>query len=147
MSTHGRISRSTFWVRFVLPLGTVQGLAVTFDHILWEISWSAVRLSTVVAIMIAWPAVVGIVRRLHDLGHTGWLVPFVAGGTGVGTPIMITAAPEIGPAIVILSLPVLTLLLGIVWFGFRVAFVRGNRGPNRHGEDPLQARQPYRRAA
>jgi uncharacterized membrane protein YhaH (DUF805 family) len=137
MSTRGRLSRGAFLTRFALPIIALEALSLAFDRTLVEGPWGSVSLSFATAVVLAWPAAVGIVRRLHDLGHRGWLLPFLTGGTGVGMPIMVAAAPEIGPSVVVLAVPVLTIMLGLLWFGVRVAFVRGTRGPNRYGPDPL----------
>lgn len=67
------------------------------------------------------PIVAVQVRRLHDLGFSGWwYLAYVIGGNAVGS------VPEFGP-----SLNGLVSLCWIAWM-----FFPGTTGPNKYGDDP-----------
>jgi uncharacterized membrane protein YhaH (DUF805 family) len=65
-----------------------------------------------VELLLLWPALVISIKRWHDIGRSGW---FVA----------INLVPAVGQ------------IAALVFNGF----VRGTRGPNKFGEDPLAALQ------
>ena len=100
-SFEGRISRSTYWLQYVLPM-FVLGLVVIM--VAGKIGLPAARFILVLSM---WPAMAGAVKRCHDRGHSGWyvligLIPVIGGlwlsielGLLAGTP----GANEYGMAV------------------------------------------------
>lgn len=100
----GRIGRAMWWRYGVLMplLASVTALA------LLDIARVAPQTaSTLVNLLLFWPAVAVSVKRWHDLGRSGWWV-------------------------LILLVP----LVGLIWTMVANGIVRGDRGPNRFGPEP-----------
>lgn len=139
-SFEGRTRRSHFWIGWLILLG-VGVVAGWLPLIGWVLS-----------IALIWPNLAIAVKRLHDMGHTGWLlvVPWVVGtvGTIVGVSMIgITAITQasaleaedpaailaiIGPALGIFGLLFLVSFGFLLWIGL----VEGQRGDNRYGPNP-----------
>ena len=140
-SVRGRISRSQFWLKWVLPV-----VAITFVLIIVlaaaVASGSAATagvLSIILAIFLLvtlWPNVVVLAKRMHDRNKSGWLVllyyvpavlAYIVGSTAGGD----------SQATGILSL----ISLGIgIWFFVEFGCMRGTIGANRFGPDPVVGR-------
>lgn len=139
-SFEGRTRRSHFWIGWLVCLG----LSVVFGWI--------PLLGWMLTIALIWPHLAITVKRLHDMGHTGWLaaIPYVVCivGTiaavmmmGVGV-LMNTAAFEnedpagiiaaIGPAFGLIILMLLVGLGFLLWIGI----TDSQRGDNRFGPNP-----------
>lgn len=139
-SFDGRIRRSHFWIGWLicLGLGVVTG-------------WLPL-IGFVISIALIWPNLAITVKRLHDMGYTGWLavIPIVANIVGL---IFILASVGISmftnmdrlenedPAAVLAlmapmfgGLAILTLVnLGfLLWIGL----VEGQAGTNKYGPNP-----------
>ncbi|TWU39371.1 DUF805 domain-containing protein [Novipirellula artificiosorum] len=106
-SLRGRIPRSIFWAASVL--GPLLFLVI------WGIAISALGDSSIVGLVslvllfaFIWSALAVGVKRLHDLGMSGWwmILGFLPG-------------------------------IGQVFMSFYVGLQKGTRGPNRFGIDPL----------
>lgn len=139
-SFEGRLRRSHFWIAWLilLGLGVVTG-------------WFPI-IGGIIALLLIWPNLAIGVKRLHDMGLTGWLIVTPWALNIIGTIAMIasigiqaitnSAALEAEDPAAILALlaPVfgwLGLLL-LANFGFLlwIGLAGGTRGPNRYGEDP-----------
>ncbi len=139
-SFQGRLRRQHFWVGWLLCLGVgVVAGWIPFLGIL-------------ISLALIWPNLAITVKRLHDMGHTGWLaaIPFVAGVVGVvgvfmaiGTAYMTNySAIEnddpaailalLGPSIGIILLVCLVQLGFLIWIGV----TDSRRGDNRFGPNP-----------
>ncbi|MAE99108.1 MAG: hypothetical protein CME00_03095 [Geminicoccus sp.] len=134
-SFQGRMSRSEYWLRYVVPLlllyvgllvlllvialvfGLVQTLMMTASSLeqggsqfgALQIVGVIVMMLTVFASSIAflWAGIASAVKRLHDCNRTGWFY-------------LLVFIPGIGP------------LLMLIWLGF----IRGTVGENKFGPDP-----------
>jgi len=137
-SFRGRAGRAAFWLVSV----TWFVLAQAFDY--W---WSARGLAVAAAhdrtmvnaalVLGSLPALVSCiaisVRRLHDRDKRAWWLLLF----GVVPPLLQAAgavnALDAGPSVALLVVSGLISLLALIELGF----VRGTRGPNRFGIDPL----------
>lgn len=139
-SFEGRTRRSHFWIGWLVCLG----LGVVFG-------WIAL-LGFVLSIALIWPNLAITVKRLHDMGHTGWLaaIPYAVGILGtivafimIGASAFINAAALenedpaaimalIGPAFGLFGLMFLVGLAFLLWIGL----TDGQAGDNRFGPNP-----------
>lgn len=137
----GRASRSEFWWFFLFVLFARLALGA-FKHIVLMTSQglgTALELVvTMISLILILPTVAVQVRRLHDVGHSGWWVGllwclltilFVLSlfwnasirSTGSGDPYQS-------------SIMVIALATAVVWvWVFFLTIKRGDAGPNRYG--------------
>lgn len=139
LSFNGRIRRQHFWVGWLICLGV--GVVLGWIPIL----------GTLLSIALIWPNLAISVKRLHDMGRSGWLVviPWIAGVVGViaaGMSVgfaaltsgyMDTEDPAavlaiIGPMFGILGIVALIQIGFLLWIGIS----EGQRGDNRFGPNP-----------
>ena len=132
LSPKGRMPRKEWWVRCVILAIFYCAFAWLYDTLTAD-SAPMDLFSFRFAILISVVPLTGLaaffllVRRLHDLGFSGWwMLPL--------TVIYLWVQPsgDNEPGIVSLAADVL-LVLFLVWQGF----CRGTKGPNRYGPDPL----------
>jgi uncharacterized membrane protein YhaH (DUF805 family) len=139
-SFNGRIRRQHFWIGWLICLGA--GVVLGWIPLL----------GTLLSIALIWPNLAISVKRLHDMGHTGWLVviPWIAGIGGVIAAIMSVGAAAVfsrgnwesedpavvfgvlGPVFGILAIVSLIQLGFLLWIGIS----EGQRGDNRFGPNP-----------
>ena len=139
-SFEGRTRRSHFWIAWLVcfGLGVVVG-------------WIPV-IGGLIGLLLIWPNLAITVKRLHDMGHTGWLaaIPYAVGivGTIVAISMMgvsaITNASALenedpaaimalmGPALGLFALMFLVGLGFLLWIGL----TDSQRGDNRFGPNP-----------
>ena len=107
---NGRATRSEYWF-FVLFAFLVVVAASILDSMLnmvvFEPAMGGNMLATLAMLALLLPQLAAAVRRLHDLGHSGWWY-------------LIGLVPAVGGAAL------------LIWFCFR-----GTEGDNRFGPDPL----------
>jgi uncharacterized membrane protein YhaH (DUF805 family) len=107
---NGRATRSEYWF-FVLFAFLVVVAASIFDGILnmvvFEPAMGGNMLASLAMLALLLPQLAAAVRRLHDLGHSGWWY-------------LIGLVPVVGGAAL------------LIWF-----CLRGTEGENRFGPDPL----------
>lgn len=139
-SFNGRLRRQHFWIGWLLCLGAGVVLG-----------WIPV-LGTLLSIALIWPNLAISVKRLHDMGHSGWLVaiPWVAGLAGIVAAFMTVGTAALasggyidgddpaavfaimGPALGIFGIVALIQLGFLLWIGV----AEGQRGDNRFGPNP-----------
>ena len=109
LSPKGRISRRDFWLKGLLILFPIWIAIAYVDAGIPAEPGRSVGSSPldVVYFLTLWPALALVLKRLHDLGRSGW---FAA----------------------VLLIPIANLLVMA-----EMAVVRGTVGPNRFGDDPL----------
>ena len=139
-SFQGRLRRQHFWISWLICLG----IGVVAGWIPF--------LGILISLALIWPNLAITVKRLHDMGHTGWLaaIPFAAGVIGVigiimaiGTAYITSHAgieAEDPAAIFALLGPSIgiVLLVGLVQIGFLIwiGVTDSQRGDNRFGPNP-----------
>tara|TARA_R110002167_G_scaffold61898_10_gene174869 strand:+ start:968 stop:1456 length:489 start_codon:yes stop_codon:yes gene_type:complete len=142
-SFEGRIRRQHFWIGWLILLGA--GVVAGWIPLL----------GFVISLALIWPNLAIAVKRLHDMGQTGWLVAvpwvvtivamFVAIGTVGISAITNSAALEredpaaiwalIAPVFGMFGLVLLVNLGFLLWIGL----TPGKNGDNRYGSDPKAA--------
>lgn len=139
-SFEGRTRRSHFWIGWLICLGVgvVSG-------------WLPL-IGGLISLALIWPNPAIAVKRLHDMGQSGWLVavPWVVSIVGIFVAIGMIGVAALGnvaaleredpAAILALIAPVLGLfgLLTLVNLGFLLwlGLADGQRGENRFGLNP-----------
>ncbi|WP_339931403.1 DUF805 domain-containing protein [uncultured Brevundimonas sp.] len=142
-SFQGRIRRQHFWIGWLILLGA--GVVAKYIPILGPL----------ILLALIWPHLAIAVKRLHDIGQSGWLVAIpwvvtiVALVVGFGTvgisAIANSAALEnedpaaifalIAPAMGMFAVICLVNLGFMLWIGL----TPGTNGDNRYGSDPKAA--------
>lgn len=148
-SMHGRISRSTYWLKFFLPMIALEMVGAVADGALGTLPADGGfgPFTAVMCLGVLYPSLVGAVKRLHDLGHPGWFVLVFYGGCFIGGVLSGILGAILGPGAALVALvPAFILFLCSIWFSLRMAFARGTVGPNRFGRDPLGVRWEPRAA-
>lgn len=151
-SFHGRINRAKYWLaalfwfvvdivvfgvlfgtlaKNILALGSEPSGADILKVILsFGLGIILVCLIVFVPMLVSWFAV-GI-KRLHDRDQSGWWILLFYFGPAVASGIAHNS--DSGAAALVLSL----VSIGItVWAFVVLACLRGTRGPNQYGPDPL----------
>lgn len=143
LSLGGRISRSQYWLRFFLPVFAI-GLVL---NLLQLTGIPGIQtLSHVFNLLMLWPGIAVLVKRIHDRNKSGAFVwalyaPLLA--AIVVTILAIIAAAVNGDRSGAASWGVLSgalwfAVLGIgIWFFIEFGCMRGTIGPNRFGPDPV----------
>ena len=136
----GRIRRQHFWIGWLICLGV--GVVLGWIPLL----------GALLSIALIWPNTAITVKRLHDMGHTGWLtvIPWIAGFAaifGVIASVGMSAIASggnwesddpavvfglLGPALGILAVTTLIQLGFLLWIGLS----DGQPGDNRFGPAP-----------
>jgi uncharacterized membrane protein YhaH (DUF805 family) len=139
-SFEGRTRRSHFWIGWLICLGV--GVVAGWIPILGGL----------ISLALIWPNLAIAVKRLHDMGKSGWLIaiPWVVSVVGTiaafsmigitaftnaaaldeGDPLAIMAL--LGPALGLVGLLMLVNLGFLLWIGLS----DGQPGPNRFGSNP-----------
>jgi uncharacterized membrane protein YhaH (DUF805 family) len=145
-SPSGRISRSQYWLKFVVPYAVI---AILFQIVIWgsaaaggAVAAGIVYVLYVIFVLVAlWPSIAILVKRIHDRNKTGWLilapyVPLILMGifAGIGAAAG-GGAGAIGAIVVIFG--IITAAIGL-WFFIEFGCMRGTIGPNRYGADPVR---------
>lgn len=112
-SFHGRISRSTFWFLYSLPILLIEFILMAIDMAsgtYFATTNSGIGLfSGFFLLLTFYPSLAVSVKRCHDRDRSGWflLVSFIP-------------------------------IIGSIWVLFELGFLKGTKGRNRYGEDPLR---------
>ena len=141
-SFNGRLRRSHFWIGFAILFGAgMVGGAIPFVGLL-------------LSLLLIWPNLAIAVKRLHDMGRTGWFVaiPFVLGMVlsivafaMIGTAIVADGrSPEdfaadpaaaiamMGPVFGVIAILTIVNLAFLLWIGI----ADSQRGANKFGPNP-----------
>ncbi|HEX9808102.1 MAG TPA: DUF805 domain-containing protein [Alphaproteobacteria bacterium] len=134
-SGRSRRAEYWYWTLFILLCSLAfaaldYSLFATYQ---WGPVYSLFTLATIV------PGVAVAVRRLHDIGRSGWwlLLMFapLLGAIATGVAAVSLRAPEMWPLMTALGVAQLVgIVILVVW-----ALRRGEPAPNRFGPDPLTA--------
>lgn len=139
-SFDGRLRRQHFWISWLICLGV--GVVAGWIPLI----------GVLISLALIWPNLAITVKRLHDMGQSGWLaaIPFAAGVIGavailatVGSAMVASGGNMdsedpaavwalIGPSFGIIALIVLVQLCFLLWIGI----AEGQRGDNHFGPNP-----------
>jgi uncharacterized membrane protein YhaH (DUF805 family) len=119
-SLKGRISRKIFWgmgsvlgligwVYYVMVMLLLENMKNMIDGKLWQYNLLLIILSVVYLFFGVWMGLAVQVKRWHDRGNSGWMI-------------------------FIVLIPVIGFILALIELGFN----KGDSGPNKYGDDPLQ---------
>lgn len=144
--TDGRINRLEYFGRMLLlPMGIgllFVGASMSFVSAIRDSSigaWLIVAICALMIVYMYWRIIMTYVKRLHDLGWTGWLVllivfyPIVSFGAVLA--ILFTSMSESMIDAIILLDDVMNIVLGIL--SLILLFKCGTKGINKYGKDPL----------
>ncbi len=108
-SLEGRIPRSTYWLKFILPYLVIYLVLLLLDHALGTVGRdpSVGILSGIFSLVALYPYIAVAVKRCHDRGRSGWFL-------------------------LVLLIPLVN-----IWPAVELGFLRGTVGPNEYGPDPL----------
>jgi len=109
-SFNGRLGRSDYWLKGILPLCGILiliGLCRSLDPLGHELQIILGIAYLTLAFIYIWASLAIQVKRCHDRNRTGWFL-------------------------LIGCIPLLQL-----WPCIEMGFLKGTDGPNRYGEDPL----------
>jgi uncharacterized membrane protein YhaH (DUF805 family) len=143
-SLSGRISRSQYWLRFYLPIFIIS-IILNIISVVGGTHFTI--LPTLFQIIVLWPGIAILVKRIHDRNKSGSLIWFLYGPAILA--LIFTIAAIIGLAASSAgAASVLGVVAGILWIGvtgvaiwFFIEFgcMRGTIGSNRYGPDPVRA--------
>ena len=110
LSIEGRIPRSTYLLKFVLPVFVLGVVASLLDNALGLVSPEGYGgpIGGIFGLLMIWPSIATGVKRLHDRNQSGWLY-------------------------LILLIPVVNIIFWLI----NMAILKGTTGANRFGPDPL----------
>jgi uncharacterized membrane protein YhaH (DUF805 family) len=156
-SLNGRISRSQYWLRFVVPYIVIYFMLEIIGAIAGPGSNLYIAISITIFIFslaMFWPSIAILVKRIHDRNKSGWWALFLYVPTfvftvlllvWVGAAIVAVAAGETDAALPSLGgLGILVIVLGVmvlgidIWFFVEFGCLRGTIGSNRFGPDPVR---------
>ena len=139
-SFEGRTRRSHFWIGWLICLGA--GVVAGMIPIIGQI----------ISLALIWPNLAIAVKRLHDMGKSGWLaaIPWVVGIVGAIAAVSMmgvsaltnaSALEEGDPAAVMALMgPAMGLfaVIGLICLGFLlwIGLSDGQPGDNRYGPNP-----------
>jgi len=105
----GRITRKTYWLYFLVPYTVIYLIALVVDVLLGTLNKEiGIGLFTgLLTLLLIYPSIVVVIKRLHDRNRSGWFL-------------FLFFVPFVG-----------------LWPAIETYFLRGTRGPNRFGEDPI----------
>ena len=109
LSTSGRISRSTLWLGFVLPTWVLGIIAMVIDAAmgLFDEEAGIGVLSGLFSVLLIYPSIAVSIKRFHDRNRSGWFL-------------------------LLMLVPILN-----IWPAIELYFIRGTRGDNNFGLEPL----------
>ncbi len=138
----GRIPRKSYWLaQAILQVPAVAGVTgyLMINGLALPQPGPAGPLSLIWTLALLFPAFAVVVKRLNDRGHPSWVAAIWLG--------LACAAVALGAFIDPLADPInwgrgewaaLTIFIIVgIWFVIDLGILRGQRGPNRHGPDPL----------
>lgn len=157
-SPWGRISRSEYWLRGILPIWGIWWLLLIaiiaasatggpFGAGLFSSVWGIYSLA------IIWPGMAVLIKRIHDRDKTGWLILlplipklalYVTWGFAVTGAIIAAfthgrfGAGFVTGASTLSHVLMLVLFVITIWFFVEFGCLRGTIGGNRFGPDPIR---------
>jgi uncharacterized membrane protein YhaH (DUF805 family) len=141
-SPSGRISRSQYWLRYFLPIFVI-GLVL---NLIAAAGGPGLKfLPNIFQLIVLWPGIAVLVKRIHDRNKSGFLVWVLYGPLiltlifTIGTLIAVGAQSSAGAGtlgIFTIVFACITLIVAI-WFFIEFGCMRGTIGANAYGPDPV----------
>ena len=140
-SARGRISRAQYWLRFFLP---VLLISLVLDGIA-AADKSLRFLPEVFQLLVLWPGIAVLIKRIHDRNKSGWLVwllyvPLLLAAGFMIAGVIAYSAGGHGTAF---ALGAVAAVFGVgsfviaIWFFVEFGCMRGTVGANPYGADPV----------
>lgn len=140
----GRLSRKGFWISVALfYLFSLLTVPLQAAVMVVQGQGSLGRVlglsSMAFAAALGWFLLGAVVRRLHDRGRPAWWL-LVFFGPFVSALIVLSRFPISDNQLMVLAIAGLGVFTGpfLVWGMVEIAAVRGRKGANRFGDDPLE---------
>jgi uncharacterized membrane protein YhaH (DUF805 family) len=155
-SPSGRISRSQYWLKFMLPyigisvvlqiLAAAGGPGSAFYIVISVILF-------IFSLVAFWPSIAILVKRIHDRNKSGWfclvlyipmIIFIILLFVWLAAILIAVAAGSAASAPSIGAFGVVVLIVGLVcggigiWFFIEFGCLRGTIGANRFGPDPVR---------
>ena len=136
---HGRATRAEWWL-FVL-IFLVYNFAVTALAV-YIFGFIGLLIGWVLMLVLLWPTLAVSERRLHDRGKSGWWLLLFFLAPIVLSAVKLSLTGEMGvrgyarptTAATVISLVSFVIIL---WGFIEMGLLRGTRGDNKYGPDPL----------
>jgi uncharacterized membrane protein YhaH (DUF805 family) len=138
-SARGRISRSQYWLKFLLP-GLV--ISVVLGIIGGAVGGGAKMLPNLFGLLSAWPGIALLIKRIHDRNKSGSLVwvsygPFIGAMIFTIAGIATLAGGDSASVFWVMAGVFWIIVVGVgIWFFIEFGCMRGTIGANRYGPDP-----------
>ncbi|HYM71948.1 MAG TPA: DUF805 domain-containing protein [Stellaceae bacterium] len=156
-SPSGRISRSQFWLRAILPIWGIWTILyiITVSMAIGESTVGAGIfgfLLVIYTLVIIWPAFATYIKRIHDRNKSAWfiLIPLIPGVllsivwsvALIGAVSSIATGSQAGVGVLVgagaFTWILLLVHIGVsIWFFVEFGCLRGTIGDNRFGPDPV----------
>jgi uncharacterized membrane protein YhaH (DUF805 family) len=140
-SARGRISRSQFWLKWFLPIfviGVILFVVTYASAASGSVESTSVMglVLLVYSLIVLWPNIAVLVKRIHDSNKSGWLVLAFYAPWLLQNILTYTAGQQ-NPATILVGLVVFVVA---VWFFIDFGCMRGTIGENQYGPDPVPHR-------
>jgi uncharacterized membrane protein YhaH (DUF805 family) len=143
-SPRGRISRSQYWLRFFLPVFVI---GLILSAVASASGDPGVRiLPSVFQLIVVWPGIAVLIKRIHDRNKSGALVWALYGPMIPAIILTIAAVAAVpsedrqtGSGLFMAAGVFGIAALGVgVWFFIEFGCMRGTVGSNQYGPDPVR---------
>jgi|GEM_PF-777992 uncharacterized membrane protein YhaH (DUF805 family) len=144
-SAKGRISRSQYWLKYFLPVFVVGVIL----NLIAAAGGEALKfLPSLFQLLVLWPGIAVLIKRIHDRNKSGWLVWILYGPLilAILFGAMMVIAIAAGDPKMTAAMGTITGICGVVavivaiWFFVEFGCMRGTVGANRYGADPVPNR-------
>ena len=110
LSPNGRATRADYWLKLYVPLFVLSMVSLLIDMAAgtYNEEYMLGLWNGLVSVLALYPSVMVSVKRLHDRGRSGWFA-------------------------LLLIIPLVN-----IWPAIEIMFLRGTRGENNYGPDPLE---------
>jgi uncharacterized membrane protein YhaH (DUF805 family) len=132
----GRIPRWQYWIKYFLPaflIALLLKLPETFGGN--RFGW----VYPIFSLLIIWPSMAVLAKRIHDRNKPGWLVWLLYGPSFL-LGILSGLATRYPSFWLDFSKTMVSLLIAliVIWFFIEFGCLRGTVGPNKYGPDPVR---------
>ena len=140
----GRIGRAQFWIATILAIALILVILFISLWVVGEADLTVIRLNRlIITLVFLYPLLAVWVKRLHDRGRPGYmvvafLVPWLL--HQATNLVGLTGDPLLFTSVDILFLGINSVIA--LWFIIDLGLLRGTKGPNKYGPDPLVAPVP-----